>query len=76
MLYVVITIAVGVLINSGIENGKQIIEHAFDVNNWEWNEIESKALLGAATGLAYGLGGLTSGMLKGTFAAIKGIIMA
>ena len=51
---------VGFAVGGGIEIAKQAFNGGdlnFDFETWDWGEIGCKAILGAATGFAYGAGG-------------------
>lgn len=60
----------------GIEVVKQSSDDGkfWDLSTWNWNlsawnwwEIGKASLIGAATGFAYGLGGVAGGIVKGSF---------
>ena len=42
----------------------------WDLSTWNWWEIGKASLIGAATGFAYGLGGVAGGIVKGSFQAL------
>ena len=50
-----------------IYNGEQ---WNWDASSWDFKEIGKEILLGAATGFAFGLGGVAGGIVKGSFQAI------
>ena len=56
----------GLAFGFGIETAKQ----AYNGGDWNWWEIGKASLIGAATGFAYGLGGVAGGILKGSFQAL------
>ena len=63
----------GFAVGGGIEIAKQAFNGGdlnFDFETWDWGEIGCKAILGAATGFAYGAGGVAGGIVKGSIATI------
>ena len=65
-LTLLIATGVGLAFGFGIETAKQ----AYNGGDWNWWEIGKASLIGAATGFAYGLGGVAGGILKGSFQAL------
>ncbi|MBQ2805390.1 MAG: RHS repeat-associated core domain-containing protein [Clostridia bacterium] len=43
----------------------------WDPTTWNWWEIGKSSLIGAASGFAYGLGGVAGGIIKGSFQALS-----
>lgn len=81
-LTLLISAGIGLAVGAGIEIAKQIViseegwswdirSWNWDIRSWNWGEIGAKALRGLATGLAYGLGGVAGGIVKGSFSAIQ-----
>ena len=73
-LTLLIATGIGLAIGGGVEIGKQIYNGGnwnWDVSSWNWWEIGKSALLGAATGFAFGLGGVAGGIFKGTFSVLS-----
>ena len=66
-----ISMGVGFIVSGGFEIGKQVQTHGWNLSKWNWAEIGTAALIGAANGLAYGLGGIAGGILKGSFQALS-----
>ena len=76
---VAIATLIGLAVGAGTEIAKQAYNEGdwnFDLQSWNWARIGGKALIGAANGLAYGLGGVAGGIIKGSIAAFKGLSVA
>ena len=74
LLTILIATAIGAAIGGGVEIVKQAYnegEWNWEPSSWDWNKIGTQTLLGAANGLAYGLGGVAGGIVKGTYSALK-----
>ena len=78
-LTLLIATGVGLAFGFGIEVVKQASDGGkfWDLSTWNWNlstwnwwEIGKASLIGAATGFAYGLGGVAGGIVKGSFKAL------
>ena len=78
-LTLLIATVVGLVFGLGIEVLKQASDGGkfWDLSTWNWNlstwnwwEIGKASLIGAATGFAYGLGGVAGGIVKGLFKAL------
>ena len=77
-LGVFLTALVATLAGALIGGGVEIVRQAYNEGNWNWNaktwnwwNIGGATLLGAASGLAYGLGGIAGGIVKGSIGAIS-----
>ena len=75
-LTLLIATGVGLAFGFGIEVVKQASDGGkfWDLSTWNWNlstwnwwKIGKASLIGAATGFAYGLGGVAGGIVKGSF---------
>ena len=75
-LTLLISTGIGLVLGLGMEVAKQASEEGkfwdlstwnWDPSSWNWWEIGKSALVGAATGLAYGFGGVAGGIMKGSF---------
>ena len=72
-LTLLIATGVGLAFGFGIEAAKQAYNGGdwnWDLSTWNWWEIGKASLIGAATGFAYGLGGVAGGIVKGSFQAL------
>ena len=63
--------AAGAAIAGGIELYKQLKDNGFDFKEVDYTKVGTKALLGAATGLAFGAGGAAAGIVNGSMSAIS-----
>ncbi len=71
------TLLISTIVGIAIGAGKEIINQVyndgnwnFDLKTWNWYEIGKEAIIGAATGFAYGLGGVAGGVVKGSLKAL------
>ena len=72
-LTLLIATGAGLALGFGIEAAKQAHNGGnwnWDLSTWNWWEIGKASLIGAATGFAYGLGGVAGGIIKGSFQAL------
>ena len=72
-LTLLICTGIGLAFGAGTEMAMQAYNGGdwnWDLSTWNWWEIGKAGLLGAANGLAYGLGGVAGGILKGSFHAL------
>lgn len=78
-LTLLIATGIGLALGFGIEVTKQasnggklwdLSSWNWDLSSWNWWEVGKSSLIGAITGLAYGLGGVAGGILKGSFQAL------
>ena len=72
-LTLLIATGIGLAVGLGVEAGKQAYNDGdwnWDLSTWNWWEIGKASLIGAATGFAYGLGGVAGGIIKGSFQAL------
>ena len=72
-LTLLIATGVGLAFGFGIEVAKQVYNDGdwnWDPTTWNWWELGKASLIGAATGFAYGLGGVAGGIIKGSFKAL------
>ena len=72
-LTLLIATGVGLAFGFGVEAAKQAYDGGdwnWDLSTWNWWEIGKASLIGAATGFAYGLGGVAGGIVKGSFQAL------
>ena len=78
-LTLLVATGLGLTFGFGIEVVKQASDGAtiwdlrtwnWDLSTWNWWEIGKASLIGAATGFAYGLGGVAGGIVKGSFQAL------
>ena len=70
LVTLLIATSVGALVGGGLNLGKQLVTNKFDFANVNWWSVGASALAGAATGLAYGLGGVAGSIVKGSLATI------
>ncbi len=73
ILTLLIATGVGLAFGFGVEAAKQAYNGGdwnWDLSTWNWWEIGKASLIGAATGFAYGLGGVAGGIIKGSFQAL------
>ena len=73
LLTLLISAGIGLAVGAGIEAATQAYNGGdwnWNISTWNWWEIGKAGLLGAANGLAYGLGGVAGGILKGSFHAL------
>jgi len=69
-LTLLIATGIGLAFGFGVEVAKQAYNGGdwnWDLSTWNWWEIGNASLIGAATGFAYGLGGVAGGIVKGSF---------
>jgi len=69
-----IATGIGLALGFGMEVATQVYNNGdwnWDASTWNWWEIGRSSLIGAASGFAYGLGGVAGGLLKGSFHAIS-----
>ena len=72
-LTLLIATGVGLASGFGIEVAKQVYNDGdwnWDPTTWNWWELGKASLIEAATGFAYGLGGVAGGIIKGSFKAL------
>ena len=70
----IIATLIGAAIGTVIEVGKQIYDGGkwnWDLSTWNYWEIGKGTLIGAASGLAYGLGGIAGGIVRGSVKVLK-----
>ena len=73
LLTLLICTVAGLVVGAAISAGEEITEHGSDFSQWNYGKIGAEALLGAASGFAFGLGGVAGGMVIGSYAAIGGL---
>ena len=72
-LTLLIATGIGLIFGFGIETATQAYNGGdwnWNLSTWNWWEIGKSTLVGAATGFAYGLGGVAGGIVKGSFQAL------
>ena len=67
---ILVSTLAGAVIGGGVNLGKQLIQNDFDFSKVNLWEVGARTITGAATGLAFGLGGVAGGILKGSFSAL------
>ena len=74
---IITTIIIASLAGAALSAGFEALKQAhngrdwnFDLSTWNWWEIGKAALIGAANGFAYGVGGVAGGIVKGSFQAL------
>ena len=67
---ILISTIIGAAIGAGVNLGKQLIQNDFNLSEVNLWEVGASALTVAVTGLAWGLGGVAGGIVKGSFHAL------